>query len=112
MKNEEWDNMMRESGLKLLKENFIQVLKNDPKFKEEFLEELIKMDDTDKGLFIDIGLPAKEVEDNKMRYTIGITKRTSSFGGISMGSISMSRGLLRSLYSQLKELDEKGELKP
>jgi hypothetical protein len=90
----------------------LQGLKTDPKFKEQFLEELNKKDDSDKGLFIDIGLPAKEVEDNKMRYTIGITKRTSSFGGISNGSLSVSRGLLRSLYNQLKELDEKGELKP
>jgi hypothetical protein len=90
----------------------LEGLKNDPKFKEQFLEELNKKDDSDKGLFMDIGLPAKEVEDNKMSYTIVVGKRRNEYSFTTVGSIPMSRGLLRSLYIQLKQLDEKGELKP
>lgn len=82
----------------------LEAIKTDPQFKEQFLEELNKKDDSDKDIVIDIGLPVMEVDDNKMRYIIATGKRVNEYSQTSIQSMTVSKRLLKDLYLQLKEI--------
>ena len=86
-------------------------LKTDPIFKKQFIELLNKKNDSDKDIFVDILQPAKEVDDDKMKYTIVTGKKKSEFSFTSLGELSISRRLLRSLYELLTKMDKEGTLK-
>ena len=89
----------------------IDALENNSQFREQFIELLNKKDDSDKDIFVDILQPAKEVDDDKMKYTIVTGKKKSEFSFTSLGELSISRRLLRSLYELLTKMDKEGTLK-
>jgi hypothetical protein len=92
----------------------LQGLKTDPKFKEQFLEELNKKDDIDKDVLVGISYRIVENpnENDMSYYNIYTSKRKTDLISEPIQTLRLSKRLLRSLYIQLKQLDEKGELKP
>lgn len=81
----------------------MNALDTNPEFREKFKELLNKKDDSDKGIFVQMGWPAKEIDDNKMGYIIETAKKRNEFSFTTIQSMSLSKNLLKSLYKQLGE---------
>jgi hypothetical protein len=101
---------LHEKAIKDYGNLILEIVKTDPKFKEQFLQELNKKNDPDEIHILMRPVNGHENEDRIGDYIITTVKRTSKVSSIPKGELYLNEKLLKDLFQQLKELNKEGDL--
>lgn len=94
-------------------QEFLQSLETDPEFREQVKEVLKKPNESDKDVEIFTAswpaLEGEEFDDISLgSFTIALSRKKNEWSGKPLGQIAVNKRLLKSLLSQLIDLEKRG----